>query len=216
MAKQEKVDWLVAHLFYTMRIAFFVGRHCRSMTIKALDAQYMQEQLRRAGQPAPKVVGINEISIRTGHTSRIVVSDLERRWPIWFGGQARSEASTDAFYQWLGATKSKQIRLAVMDMWTAFRTSTLKPEHAPQAAILFGKFPVRASSWRGVGHGAQDRVRPPDGQGPTFHQGPEVYAPLAVAQGQPAIEHGLYPQGGVPKDSYCFETSDKILNIVPE
>jgi transposase len=29
-----------------------------------------------------------------------------------------------------------------MDMWKAFRNSTLKPEHAPQAAILFDKFPV--------------------------------------------------------------------------
>jgi transposase len=111
-------------------------------TIKALDAQYMQEQLRRAGKPTPKVVGIDEISIRKGHTYRIVVSDLERRRPIWFGGQDRSEASMDEFYQWLGPSKSKKIRLAVMDMWKAFRNSTLKPEHAPQAAILFDKFHV--------------------------------------------------------------------------
>lgn len=46
----------------------------------------------------------------------------------------------DAFYAWLGPTKSKKIRLAVMDMWKAFRTSTLKREHTPQAAILFDKF----------------------------------------------------------------------------
>ena len=29
-----------------------------------------------------------------------------------------------------------------MDMWKAFRNSTRKPEHAPQAAILFDKFHV--------------------------------------------------------------------------
>jgi len=152
--KQEKLEWLAANPFYTKRFAFFVGRRCRSMTIKdvaaetrldwktikALDVQYMQEQLRRAGKPAPKVVGIDEISIRKGHTYRIVVSDLERRRPIWFGGQDRSEASRDEFYQWLGPSKSKKIRLVVMDMWKAFRHSTLKPEHAPQAAILFDKF----------------------------------------------------------------------------
>ena len=42
----------------------------------------------RAGpaRPAPKVIGIDEISIRKGHTYRIVVSDLVRRRPIWFGG----------------------------------------------------------------------------------------------------------------------------------
>ena len=48
----------------------------------------------------------------------------------------------DAFYAWLGPKKSKRIRLAVMDMWKPFRNSTLKPEHAPQAAILFDKFHI--------------------------------------------------------------------------
>jgi hypothetical protein len=56
-----------------------------------------------------------------------------RRRPIWFGGQDRSEKSMDEFFTWLGPKKSQQIRLAVMDMWKAFRKSTLKPEHAPQA-----------------------------------------------------------------------------------
>ena len=91
-------------------------------TIKDFNVPYMREQLRRAGTPAPKVVGIDEISIRKGHTYRIVVSDLERRRPIWFGGKDRSEESMDEFYKWLGSSKSKKIRLAVMDMWKAFAT----------------------------------------------------------------------------------------------
>ena len=117
--KQEKLEWLADNPFVTKRFAFFVGRRCRTMTIKDvaeetrldwktikdLDAQYMREQLRRAGKPAPKVVGIDEISIRKGHTYRIVVSDLERRRPIWFGGKDRSEESMDAFYKELGPTK---------------------------------------------------------------------------------------------------------------
>jgi len=39
------------------------------------------------------------ISIRKGHTYRIVVSDLIRRRPIWFGGYDRSEASMAQFYE---------------------------------------------------------------------------------------------------------------------
>jgi len=154
--KQERLDWLADNPFYTKRFAFFVGRRCRTMTIKdvaeetrldwktvkELDEQYMREQLRRAGTPAPKVIGVDEISIRKGHTYRIVVSDLERHRPIWFGGKDRSEESMDAFYKWLGPTKTKRIRLAVMDMWKPFRNSTLKAEHAPQAAILFDKFHI--------------------------------------------------------------------------
>ncbi len=152
--KQEKLAWLSDNPFYTKRFAFFVGRRCRTSTIqdvarelhldwrtvKELDQQYMQEQLRRAGTPGPRAIGIDEVSIRKGHTYRIVVSDLERRRPIWFGGQDRSEASLDLFFQWLGAAKTKRVRLAVMDMWKPFRNSTRS--HAAQASILFDKFHV--------------------------------------------------------------------------
>ncbi len=154
--KQEKLAFLANNPFYTKRFSFYVGRRCRASTIKdvadelhldwdtvkALDQQYMREQLRRAGKPRPKVVGIDEVSIRKGHTYRIVVSDLERRRAIWFGGKDRSEESMDEFFKMLGPAKSKRIRLAVMDMWKPFRNSTLKPDNAPQASILFDKFHV--------------------------------------------------------------------------
>lgn len=154
MVRQETLKWLADQPFYTKRFAFFVGRKCRAMTIqdvakevrlhwhtvKALEKQYMREQLRRAGVPAPKVIGIDEISIRKGHTYRIVVSDLIRRRAIWFGGTDRSEESMDQFYAWLGPRKAKNIRLAVMDMWKAFEKSARK--HIPHVAILYDKFHV--------------------------------------------------------------------------
>ncbi len=152
--KQERLAFLADSPFYTKRFAFFVGRRCRASTIqdvarethlnwktiKALEMQYMQEQLRRAGTPAPPVIGLDEVSIRKGHTYRIVVSDLVRQRPIWFGGTDRSEASLDTFFTWLGPRKTARIRLAVMDMWKAFRNSTAK--NAPTARILFDKFHV--------------------------------------------------------------------------
>ena len=76
----------------------------------------MREQLRRLGTPGPRIIGIDEVSIKKGHTYRIVVSDLVRRRTLWFGGKARSEASMDRFYQWLGPKKSHKIRLAVMEL----------------------------------------------------------------------------------------------------
>lgn len=109
-------------------------------TVKELEKQYMREQLRRTGIPAPEVIGVDEISIRKGHSYRIVVSDLLRGRPIWFGGEDRSEESMDLFYQELGARKTKKIRLVVMDMWKAFRKSAKK--NVPQAAILFDKFHI--------------------------------------------------------------------------
>ena len=109
-------------------------------TVKILEKEYMQEQLR--GQPvaAPRVIGIDEISLRKGHSYRIVASDLERRRPIWYGGENRSEESMDKFYQWLGPKKAKKIQLAVMDMWKAFEKSARK--NIPQAGVLYDKFHV--------------------------------------------------------------------------
>jgi transposase len=152
--KQERVQWLADNPFYTKRFSFYVGRRCRDSaitdvakelhldwkTVKSLEKEYMQEQLKRAGLPGPKVIGIDEISIRKGHSYRIVVSDLLRQRPIWFGGENRSEASMDLFFEELGPKKSRRIRLAVMDMWKAFENSTQR--HAPQAAILYDKFHV--------------------------------------------------------------------------
>lgn len=152
--KSEKLKWLSDNPFYTNRFAFHVGRRCRSSsikdvakefhldwkTVKDLDKQYMREQLERSGKPRPKVIGIDEISIRKGHEYRIVVSDLEKRIPIWFGGKDRSEESMDEFYAEIGEKQGRKIRLAVMDMWKPFEKSAKK--NIPQAAILYDKFHV--------------------------------------------------------------------------
>ena len=164
--KRERLEFLADNPHFTKRFAFYVGRRCRQAsirdvamelkldwgTVKTLEMQYMRAQLKRAGTPGPQAIGIDEISIRKGHSYRIVVSDLVRRRPIWFGGEDRSEASMAQFYAWLGADKSRKIKLAVMDMWKPFRT--VARTQAPQAAILFDKFHIM----RHLGE-ALDKVR---------------------------------------------------------
>jgi len=152
--KRERLEFLSDNPHYTKRFVYWVGRRCRESSIKAvadechldwhtvkeLDKQYMAEQLRRTGTPKPKRIGIDEISIRKGHTYRIVVSDLDKHRAIWFGGDDRSEASMDQFYALLGEKQASKLKLAVMDMWKPFRQSTQC--HAPQAAIVFDKFHI--------------------------------------------------------------------------
>ena len=150
--KQESLEWLADNPFYTKRFSFWVGRRCRVSTIqdvarethldwktiKTLEKQYMETQLRRAGTPGPQVIGIDELSVRKGHTYRIIVSDLVRQRSIWFGGTDRSEASMNLFFEWLGEKKSRKIRLVVMDMWKPFRNACAS--HVPGAAVLYDKF----------------------------------------------------------------------------
>jgi transposase len=131
--KRERLELLGSNTHHTARFARYVGRRCASGTIKdiaeelhlswhavkELDKQYMREQLQHASTPNPKVLGIDEISIRKGHDYRIVVSDLQKHRPIWFGGKDRTEESMNEFYRFLGEKKARKIRLAVMDMWKA-------------------------------------------------------------------------------------------------
>ncbi len=65
--RQEKLDFLADNPLYTKRFAYYVGRRCRSGTIKdvakelaldwhtvkALEKQYMAAQLAKAGLPRP-------------------------------------------------------------------------------------------------------------------------------------------------------------------
>ena len=150
----ERLDWLAENPRYTERFAMRVGKLCREMTVKAvaedehlhhttvkdLDKLYMAKQVARAGHPAPRVIGIDEISIRKGHDYRIVVSDLDRRRPIWVGGKGRKEVDADLFFAWLGPEKCRKIELAAMDMWKPFRNS-LKT-NAPNARVVYDKFHV--------------------------------------------------------------------------
>ena len=109
-------------------------------TVKELEMEYMREQIEQAGEPNPNCIGVDEISVKQGHEYRIVVSDLEKRKVIWFGGSNRSQESMDEFYNWLGEPKTAEIRLIVMDMWKAFGNSARA--HAPQADILYDKFHI--------------------------------------------------------------------------
>jgi len=150
----EHLDWLATNPRYTQRFALHVGKLCQSMpnktvaelerlhhsTVKDLDTLYMQKQVALAGQPAPRAIGIDELSIRKGHTYRVIVSDLDRARPIWVGGAGRKEVDIDLFFQALGAHKSARIELAVMDMWKPFRNSVRT--HAPTARIIFDKFHI--------------------------------------------------------------------------
>ena len=104
--RNEKLAFLSQNTKYTLRFATQIGGLCRAMTItdvarlmhldwhavKDLDKIYMRGQLRLAGPPKPRIIGVDEISIKKGHSYRIVVSDLEARRAIWFGGTGRSQA----------------------------------------------------------------------------------------------------------------------------
>ena len=115
----ERLDWLATNPRFTQRFAVHVGALCREMTnkavaeaerihdstVKALDTIYMQQQVARAGLPAPRAIGVDEIAIRKGHNYRIVVSDLTA------GGQSGSA----------GRAAPKRISISSLPRWARRR-----------------------------------------------------------------------------------------------
>lgn len=153
--KQETLAWLAAGGRFTQRFEDDIGRQCREMSIKRVaeihrlnwdQVQRMEmSYMRRLVESAPlsphlRAIGIDEVSIRKGHTYCIVVADLDEQRPIWMGGESRSEQDLDCFFGDIGSERCAQLQLAVMDMWKPFRNSTA--HHAPQARIVFDKFHV--------------------------------------------------------------------------
>lgn len=150
----EYLDFLATNPRYTKRFAAYIGDMCREQThstvaqrerlhdstVRQLDRLYMQQQVEKAGLPAPRVIGVDEIAIRKGHNYRIVVSDLERGRPIWVGGKGRTEEDLDLFFALLGPQKTRRIKQAVMDMWKPFRNSVTK--HVPGVLIVYDKFHI--------------------------------------------------------------------------
>ena len=77
--KNEKLAFLSSNTKYTLRFAMQIGGLCRVMTIqdvarlmhlhwhavRDLDKIYMREQLRLAGHPKPRVIGVDEISCQS-------------------------------------------------------------------------------------------------------------------------------------------------------
>lgn len=152
--KVEALDFLADNTRYTKRMAEYVGQLCQQMTnkavaellrldqesVKELDKIYMKRLLARHPIAAPRVIGIDELSIGRRHTYRIVVSDITRGRVIWVGGEGRKEEDLDRFFADLGEKKSRKVRLAVMDMWKAFRNSV--KGNVPQAEIIYDKFHI--------------------------------------------------------------------------
>ena len=153
--KQELIPWLGTSRRTTQRFARAIGRQCKEMSIarvaemhqldwgqvRRLEMEYMKDLM--AKHPTSKrlrAIGIDEVSIKKGHTYAIVVADLDQQRPIWMHGPGRSQEEMEVFFKDIGQRRCRSIQMVVMDMWQPFKNSVT--EHAPEAEIIYDKFHV--------------------------------------------------------------------------
>ena len=101
--KTETIPFLANTPFYIERFGQYVGERCRTssiqavakelmldwQTMKSLEMEYMQAQLERAGPPALRAIGVDEISIRKRHTSKIAKLKCKSLLLVSGGGKRR-------------------------------------------------------------------------------------------------------------------------------
>lgn len=88
-----------------------------------------------------KLLGIDEISRRKGHTYLTQVYEIEagKRRLLW-SGDGRSEAALADFFEAWGKERCKQIKGICVDMWEPY-VSVIE-RYAPDAVLVFDRFHI--------------------------------------------------------------------------
>lgn len=108
-------------------------------TALRIQHRAVERGLERRGPVSPVHITVDETSEKKGHNYLTVVSEGSRVIHVEAG---REKDSIDAFWKTLSPNALKGIRSVSMDLWKAYRTSTL--DHLPDAAskICLDRFHV--------------------------------------------------------------------------
>ena len=158
----EHLDWVGRRVEYSKRLAAVVALSCRETrsiksvaqqfglhvhTVKKMDKEALQEELPDAGESSPRLIGVDEFSIRKRHHYATTVVDLEQM-TVPYVAEHRTKESLSGFYQAIGPEKCAKIEAAAMDMWKPYEEATR--EHCQNAAIIYDPFHIIASYGREV------------------------------------------------------------------
>jgi transposase len=108
-------------------------------TALRIQRQAVERGLKLRGPVSPKNITIDETSEKKGHNYLTVVSEADRVIHVETG---RDKSSIDAFWKSLSSGAIAGVESISMDLWMAFRTSTM--EYVPDAAskICLDRFHV--------------------------------------------------------------------------
>lgn len=148
----EDVGFCGAHRHSTRQYEGYVARLCDFMsvkeaslivgldwkTVKDIDKAHIQSTLKGLSEEHPRRIGIDEVAYQKGHKYLTVVRDVDQGHVLWVGVDRKKE-TLDSFFRELGAEKSSEIMVAVMDMWDPYIASVRQHTGAD---IVFDKFHV--------------------------------------------------------------------------
>jgi len=150
----EEVPWAEPWARVTRALSNAVARWARELSWQGTARQYglnwktvagivkraVGYGLRNRKRPPVHVIGIDDVSRRKGQVYLTVVYDLERRVLLWVDEDRTEEGVKKFFTEEMGRRRCSTLQVVGMDMWATY--VNLVREHAPQAQILFDRFPI--------------------------------------------------------------------------
>ena len=161
----EDLELFPPYLRVTTRLARYIHDLCRRMTVsevsqhlgidwktvKNIDKFYLEHSCGKPDLKGLRILAVDEISIRKGHSYMTVVLDfLTGR--VVFVGKERKAKTLKRFFNQLSICQRKKIEAVAMDMWDPFIKAV--NDKLPRAKIVFDLFHVVANFGRVI-----DKVR---------------------------------------------------------
>ena len=152
--KREKVLQLPSKAPFSKRFEEAVGEACESAsarqvarrfelaasTVRAIDLRYLERWAAARRKPALRQMGVDEIYLGKKQKFVTVVSNLESREPLWFGGERKKETLDEFFRTQLSRKQRHGIEAACLDMWEPYRLSL--QEWVPGCRLVYDKFHI--------------------------------------------------------------------------
>ena len=161
----ENLELFDPYLRVTTRLARYIYQLCSIMTVsdvakhlgidwktvKNIDKFYLEQDYGQPDLKGLRILAVDEISIRKGHSYLTVVLDFVTG-RIVFVGKNRKAKTLKRFFNKLSISQRKKIEAVAMDMWDPFIKAV--KDKLPNAKIVFDLFHVVANFSRVI-----DKVR---------------------------------------------------------
>ena len=149
----------------TRRLARLVHELCKVMSVsdvarhlaldwksvKAIDKQFLEEDYGRTDCRGLRILAVDEIALRKGHSYMTVLIDYETGRVVWMG-EGRGKRALSEFFEGMSEEEKAALEAISMDMHEPYIQAVR--EAAPHVKIVFDLFHVVAAYGRLI-----DRVR---------------------------------------------------------
>ena len=166
----EHLTFCDSHQRLTHRMRRYIYDLCKMMTVaevaehleldpktvKAVEKEFLQEEFGQEDYSGLRILAIDEIAVKKGHTYMTVVLDYLTGRVIWTG-EGRDTGTLDRFFACMTDEQKAAIEAVAVDMWDAYINRI--EHHCPQALIVFDLFHVVKAFSRIVDEVRREEVR---------------------------------------------------------